>query len=427
MKRVLFLSMILILTVLLSTVGCKNTKDDNIVPSSQPETSSNDEFSTSKPNETNNTEPNDTSSNVNTEPTRPEKVTQVYNTDLSLKVNDPIKDTFYDSQNGNSLPYALYVPKDYSASKKYPVILFLHGAGELGNDNQKQLNNIKNMFTYNGDFISQCILICPQTSSWWRLDSEYTGDQNGTLGSALHLLKKIQSRYSCDSNRIYVTGLSMGGYATWDLLEHYGNIFAAGVPLCGGGNSSNGAAFKDIPIRIYHGTIDSTVSFSSSQQMYNSIRNAGGEKVSLYPLQGVGHDAWNPAYRDRDLFSWMFAQNKSINPSGKYEYVHYFKIVDSAGKIVVCDEDIFFTNYSIDWNNNEQVDIDIHLTEDGKNKLNKAYIQSGGKEFTVYCSSQKLYSFTATKPISDDVFSIVGLFNSENYRAVVDIIQRATD
>ena len=133
---------ILILTLLLCTVGCKNTKGDNIVPSSTPETSSNDEVTTSKPNETGKPKPNNTSSSVNTEPTRPEKVTKVYNVNFDFDVNDPIKEVFYDSKNGNSLPYALYVPKDYSASKKYPVILFLHGAGELGNDNQKQLNNI---------------------------------------------------------------------------------------------------------------------------------------------------------------------------------------------------------------------------------------------------------------------------------------------
>ena len=412
--------------MLLGIVGCKNEINDDNGDVSKPNSDSSEVDNTENLQSDNN-KPADTTSDVAINTARPEKVTKVYNVNFDFDVNDPIKEVFYDSKNGNSLPYALYVPKDYSASKKYPVILFLHGASELGNDNQKQLNNIRNMFTYNGDFISQCILICPQTSVWWNLDRQYTGDQGGTLGSALHLLEKIQKTYSCDKNRIYVTGLSMGGYATWDILESYGDIFAAGVPLCGGGNSGNGAAFVDIPIRIYHGTNDPTVSFNNSQNMFNAIKAAGGEKVSLYPLQGVGHDAWNPAYRDRDLFSWMFAQNKSSNPSGKYDYIYYFRIVDSKGKTVISDDDLFYTDYIIDWDNDGAVDIDIHLTEDGKNKLNKAYALSGGKAFTVYCSTQKVYSFTATKPIKDDIFSISGLFNYENYRDIVDIIQKATD
>lgn len=429
---------ILILTMLFGITGCKNNPDNNSGALSKPDNSSSDEAVTSKPNDNatskpnnaqnskpNNSKPANTQSSVSTTPTSPEKVTRVYNTKLNFEVNDPIKSTFSDSQNGNSLPYALYLPKSYSTAKKYPVLLFLHGAGELGSDNQKQLNNIRNMFTYNGDFISQCILICPQTPVWWNLDRQYTGDQGGTLGSALHLLEKIQKTYSCDQNRIYVTGLSMGGYATWDILESYGDIFAAGVPLCGGGNSGNGAAFVDIPIRIYHGTNDPTVSFNSSQSMYNAIKAAGGNKVELYPLNGVGHDAWNPAYRDRDLFSWMFAQNKANNPSGKYEYVNYFKIVDSNGKTVISEEDIFFVDYLIDWGNSDAVDIYITLTDAGKDKLNNAYTKSGGKEFTVYCSNQKLYSFKATKPISDNVFSIVGVFNEENYFSFVSIIQKA--
>lgn len=144
------------------------------------------------------------------------------------------------------------MPENYTSTKKYPVILFLHGAGEIGSDNEKHIENIKNILEYNYDLVSQAFVLCPQSSEWWDLDREYTGDQNGTLGSALHLLQAIQKSYSCDNNRIYVTGLSMGGYATWDLLEEYGDIFAAGIPVCGGGNSKKAYKLKDIPIRIYH-------------------------------------------------------------------------------------------------------------------------------------------------------------------------------
>ena len=100
----------------------------------------------------------------------------------------------------------------------------MHGAGEIGVDNQSQLSNIDQMFKINGDFATQAIVICPQSNEWWNLDREMYGDRKGTLASAMNLLDEIQKTYSCDKNRIYVTGLSMGGYATWNLLEEYGDV-----------------------------------------------------------------------------------------------------------------------------------------------------------------------------------------------------------
>lgn len=415
---------ILILTLLLCTVGCNNTKGDNIVPSSTPETSSNDEVITSKPNETSKPKPDNTSSSVNTEPSRPEKVIKVYGYKSPFVVGEPVKDVFNDVKNGNRLPYTIYFPNDYTPSKKYPVLLYLHGAGSIGTDNESHLGSVEIMFRYNADFMSQAIVICPQSPEWWNLDRETNGDQKGTLGSVLHLLEAIQNSYSCDSNRIYVTGLSMGGYATWEILEHYGEVFAAGVPLCGFGNTDNGTAFKNIPIRIYHGTADPTVSFSSSQQMYSSIILAGGTKAELYPIEGAGHDIWGYVYNDRDLFSWMFSQNKKSNPTAKYNYVNYFSIVDAKGNTIISDKDITFTDYSIDRQNKNSVDINIYLTDDGIKKLNKSYSASAGGRFTVYCLEQMIYTFTATKPIPDDCFAVSGIFNEDNYFEFMETVRK---
>ena len=352
---------------------------------------------------------------------RPEKVTKVYDYEDRGVVSEPVKKIFKDSQNGNTLPYCLYLPKNYSYDKKYPVILWLHGAGELGSDNKTQLVNFNKAFTNNADILSQAILICPQTDVWWALDREYEGDRKGTLSSAMNLLKEIQATYPCDSNRLYVTGLSMGGYATWDLLERYGSTFAAGAPICGGGNDRNGGAFKDIPIRIYHGTADPTVSFSNSQRMYDAIKGSGGTNVELFALEGVEHNAWDYAYGDRDFFAWLFAQNKSKNGVQKYDTNYCFKVVDSSGKVIISDNDITAISSA---ESSGEVDVELTLSSEGREKLKNAYTKSGGKEFTVYCISQKLYSFTATKAPSDSLFVISGAFKQDNYMGFYKTIQR---
>ncbi len=345
----------------------------------------------------------------------PEKVTEVFTFENLFVMPEPIRNVFYDSQNGNVLPYCFFLPDDYVSSEKYPVILFLHGAGETGTDNNKQLTNLEQMFKHNGDLTSNAIVICPQTNEWWNLDRQQQGDQGGTLGSALHLLDEIKQTYSCDDNRIYVMGLSMGGFATWNLLEEYGDIFAAGIPICGGGNSGNGAAFKDIPIRIFHGTADGTVSFSASQNMYNSIVNAGGQKVSFIKLTDVGHNAWDYAFSDRDTFSWLFAQNKATNPSCKYEYLHYFKITDNKGNIIISDQDILDISYDFKYGDDYVVTVDLVLNDNGKNKLIQAYTSNIGKTHTVYWATQKLYNFTPTKSTIDNVFSIVDIFDNKSF------------
>lgn len=367
----------------------------------------------------------ETSSTQETLPTvesRPEKVTKIYEFNVNTTVAEPIKQIFKDPQNDNVLPYCLYLPDNYSGNKKYPVILFLHGAGEIGSDNELQLNNIKNMFTYNADYIAQSILICPQTPEWWRLDRESYGDGQGTLSSAMHLLEEIQNQYSCDKNRIYLTGLSMGSFATWELLEHYGDVFAAAVPVCGGGNEMSATAYVDIPIVMYHGTADPTVSFQSSQRTYDAIVAAGGTKALLIPLEGVGHDAWKQAYADRNMFAWLFAQDKSKSTFVKYQVAPSFRIVDANGNNVITAEDLLVADYVV---KGDTADVKLWVSPDGKSKLEAAYTASGGKEFTVYCLSQKIYSYTATTPPIDNMLLITGVFNSNNYREFYDTVQAA--
>lgn len=363
---------------------------------------------------------------VNTEePTAPEKITKVYSFKNNYKRPEANKAIYNDTKNGNKIPYTLYMPENYNSSNKYPIILFLHGAGEIGSDNKSHLGTISQMFTCNGDLTKNAFILCPQSYEWWNLDRYYQGDQGGTLGSALHLLEEITEKYSCDKNRIYVTGLSMGGYATWDLLEHYGDIFAAGIPICGGGNPSNGAAFKDIPIRIYHGTADTTVSFSASKNMYNAIVGAGSKKVELIQLDGVGHNAWDHAFSDRDTFCWLFSQNKLNNPNCDYKYIPYFKIVNSKGQTVIFDDDITDISYITESSSSNIVTVNLTLTSSGRSKLDSAYKSSGGAKFTIYWENQKICDFIATKPTVSNTFTLSHIIDYNDYLSLYKCIMSA--
>ncbi len=219
--------------------------------------------------------------------------------------------SFSDPVNGRTLVYTLIMPDDYDESKQYPVVFYLHGAGEMGNDNQTHLGNmVYDLYTYNEKILSSAFMLCPQCPSggWWSLDT-VNGVPQGDLGSALRILSLVTENYSCDEDRIYVMGLSMGGYATWTLLQEYGDMFAAGVPICGWGDISYSYKLKDIPIWIYHGTADTTVDFNRSKEMYDAIISAGGTKVHFTELPGVEHNAWDYAEFDSQMIKWLFSQN----------------------------------------------------------------------------------------------------------------------
>ncbi len=360
--------------------------------------------------------PTESNSNVSsTEKTEDIKITKVYNFKLDWKTPEFEKKVFNDTKNGNTLPYRFVAPKNYSASKKYPVVLFLHGAGEMGTDNEKHINNAKKMFEYNADFLSQAFVICPQTNEWWDIDRNASGDKKGMLGSVLNLLEELSKNYSFDNDRIYVTGLSMGGYATWDLLQEHGDIFAAGMPICGGGNANMAKKLTQIPIRIYHSADDPTVSVTQSRNMYNAIVASGGKKAKYIELDGLGHNCWDYAFSDRDAFCWMFAQNKAKNSTGAYQFTPYFRVVDSNGNNIITDSDVEMLYYGSGYEGDKYVvTVNITLTNNGQTKINNAYKAAKSKEFTVYWCDQKLYSYSTNILIDNNTFVIEGIFDESS-------------
>ncbi len=344
-----------------------------------------------------------------------EKVTKVFKVsgEISLPMPEFGYGQFYDDASGKTLPYRLYLPENYKSSEKYPVFLWLHGAGERGENNTSHITNLSKAFDTAGDLLSKAIIIAPQCPSngWWNIHEE--GFETGWLGVAMHLLFDLESKYSLDTNRIYVAGLSMGGYATWSVLENYNNVFAAGVPICGWGNVGAAQKLAQIPIWIYHGDSDPTVSYEASQSMYNAIKGVGGEKIHFTTLKGVGHNAWDYALKDRGMFCWMFAQSKGKYV--EYKYTNKISITSPSGEVIFTDEDIESTTFFVDGNN---VNLRVILSNYAARRLKTAYKNNMNKEFNVYYYGSKLYLFKPLKVRSDDTFDFPDTLPS----AIIDSI-----
>lgn len=219
-----------------------------------------------------------------------------------------------------ALPYRLYVPESYTADKKYPVLLFLHGAGERGNDNVMQIAAaLPTMFCDEKSPVYGAIVIvpqCPQDCQWvntpWT-DGSHDKDaipQSRELTAALLAVDEIFEKYSCDRSRFYVAGLSMGGYGTWDVVTRHPEMVAAAAPICGGGDPSKAALIADIPIRTFHGDIDDTVPVSGTRDMAEALAAAGAADFVYKEWTGMGHAVWNESLAEPYLAGWMFSQKK---------------------------------------------------------------------------------------------------------------------
>jgi predicted peptidase len=215
------------------------------------------------------------------------------------------------------LKYLLYLPKDYNAKPdyKWPMILFLHGMGERG-DNLEivKISGIPKIVEEKEDF--PFIAVSPQcpANSNWILEQ-----------TALHaLVMEIIEKYNVDKNRLYLTGLSMGGFGAWHLAEAYPHLFAAVVPICGGdpywfiardkdmwGSPERFKILKDIPIWVFHGAKDETVPIENSRQLVDILQKYNGNvKFTVYP--DVGHNSWERTYENPELYDWLLNQhNKS--------------------------------------------------------------------------------------------------------------------
>lgn len=201
--------------------------------------------------------------------------------------------------------YILFVPHDYSADKEWPVILFLHGAGESGDDGKKPAAVGLGPAIRKREKTFPFIAIFPQAGRPGQgrvIGNWYAESDNGKR--ALAILAAVEKEYKVDPKRVYLTGLSMGGFGTWNFAAKHPERFAAIAPICGGGDVKDAAAIKDIPCWCFHGDKDQAVPVKRSRDMIAALWAAGGHpNYTEYP--GVRHDSWIKAYDTEDLYEWF--------------------------------------------------------------------------------------------------------------------------
>lgn len=219
---------------------------------------------------------------------------------------------------GKVLNYRIATPAAREAGRKYPLLVFLHGAGERGDDNIRQLLHCAaELAAPEMRLKYPCYLVFPQCpkEGWW---SAFKRDENNRMaeapGDALRLtIELIQSLLrelpDADADRVYIGGLSMGGFGTWELLSRKPELFAAGIAICGGGDTAQAPTIARVPVWAFHGDRDNVVKPEQSVAMVEAVKKAGG-KAELTIFPGVGHNSWDYVFRDDKALQWLFAQKR---------------------------------------------------------------------------------------------------------------------
>ncbi len=215
-------------------------------------------------------------------------------------------DSFQATGKFPALTYIVTTPEDWDPqTETLPLLVFLHGSGERGNTPEllRSFYGVPRLFeenpTHRGLRVITLSPLCPPEYIW----------NNLTL-ALRELIDTVADKYKADRRRITVTGCSMGGFGTWELICAFPDLFAAAAPICGGGLTWRASSLKAMPIRAFHGGADSVVPLLYSQMMTDAVNAAGGHaELTVFP--GVDHDSWVPTYRDTDVLEWLVAQSRA--------------------------------------------------------------------------------------------------------------------
>ncbi|MEE2686330.1 MAG: prolyl oligopeptidase family serine peptidase [Planctomycetota bacterium] len=220
---------------------------------------------------------------------------------------------------GQRLHYLLQAPEGRAPRGGWPLLLFLHGYGECGEDLEKVKKHGPPKLVARFDSLARCVIVSPQCprNSWWRVEA---------LKAVVE--EVIDDRGDIDRRRLYVTGLSMGGYGIWSFISHSPDYFAAAVPICGGGDpfrlpanrppvksgiknefDPDGLArARRLPVWAFHGTEDRSVPIRETEMLVGILKQAGSSDVRFTAYEGAGHvQAWEKAYEDPQVWKWLFA------------------------------------------------------------------------------------------------------------------------
>lgn len=234
-------------------------------------------------------------------------------------------DTFWVS-GSDTLLYRMLLPPGFSFKNKYPLILFLHGMGERGEDNKLQLTHGSKLFLDSINAYPSIVLFpqCPETDYWANLDrSQFDedsmrlfrfrteeADPHPSLGMVMEMIRHYKAQPYVDNSRLYLAGLSMGSMGTFDLLWRMPDTFAAAIPICGSSPMDKVDVFRKIPLWIFHGAKDKTVDPDNSVRIVNALQNAGAEvRFTMYPE--ANHNSWDQAFAEPEFFKWLFSHTRN--------------------------------------------------------------------------------------------------------------------
>lgn len=227
----------------------------------------------------------------------------------------------YTDEKGGKLPYRYFVPLGMEKDRKVPLLLFLHGAGERGDDNRAQLKHVvRSLFADPASPVYSGLVLIPQCAegdTWvnngllkgaYRSGPESEPLKKPSLNRAMAVLGDFMSRYPVDPARVYVMGISMGGHGTWHLLGHNPELFAAGVPICGSGDMTVAPVVAKKPVHAFHSSDDPAVPVSGSRDMVQAVLDAGGKTMRYTEYNYAGHGCWEIAVNSWGLLDWLYAQ-----------------------------------------------------------------------------------------------------------------------
>jgi predicted peptidase len=217
--------------------------------------------------------------------------------------------------NGARMPYRLFVPDAQQRLRPLPIVIYLHGSGGIGTDNLRQIsggntNGTHVWVTPQAQARHPAFVVAPQLPNGHRWDARGEDVIAPYASLVIELLGSLSREFAIDLDRVYLTGQSLGGFGTWDLIAKRPELFAAAVPLCGVGTPSRALAARHVPIWVFHGAKDETVPVAGSREMVAALR-AVDSAVKYTEYAEVGHEVWTVAYLERSLPDWFFEQKRS--------------------------------------------------------------------------------------------------------------------